>query len=750
MQIATTERTKQIQAILNRRLPLREKIATVEANLRSLSRSLETLSQQGNASLIFSRQNRDNPSGTLRERPISQVNEPEEQSNLQQLNFLQLQNQIQSQLVELDLLKNRFNRDTINIGVIGRARQGKSRLLQSLTGLSSNEIPTGDRGHCTGVRSTILHQPGIDTYGEITFHSEHSFLEEIIAPYYQDLGLGQLPYSLDEFARNPLSSRPIHLSNTAVAEGKYEYLQRYHHYLPQYRHLLGKSTSIKITKQQIREYVAQDNLKGERVYHNYLAVKEAKIFCTFPHPDIGQIALIDMPGLGDTGVGDEKRLIEILSQDVDLVLMVRLPSPPGEYWKDVDLKLYDTASRALTALPFKEWSFLILNQTEANSLIGDNSVYCQDLKSDRENKGLYFADCITANCADSSAVNQKLLDPVLNYLVDRITELDLAYVSSCQESLWELQQEVAAELNKASQMLKGLAQNGNYFPKFIELFDRLWVELASGLEELLQGLREERDIENLEFKQQVEAAVTACREDNGIPTENEIEKMRHSKGGYPNAYYEYLNEVRAHLSQHFLLLDDVLKKEINKVKTQVAQILIEHGKLGNLTETREAEFISAIAEIIPDNLKRLKLGFKTLAEFDLSYRGLIQHRIRQHLDDLTPDETSLQLSPSPSAAEVLSCLNSLHAEAIYKCESALDDLLAEPNQAAFAIVEEFLDRILRAKQVRQEWLKFLQEIYDRVWSEEFEEFGHNSKISQQWMVEVESAIVANKKDNFQF
>ena len=152
MQITTAERTKQIQAILARRLPLREKIAAVEGNLRSLSHSLETLSQN-------------------RDRLISQVSDPDAQSNLQQLNFIQLQAQLKSQLEELNLLKNRFNRDTINIGVIGRAGQGKSRLLQSLTGLSSNEIPTGDRGHCTGVRSTILHQPGIDTYGEITFHS---------------------------------------------------------------------------------------------------------------------------------------------------------------------------------------------------------------------------------------------------------------------------------------------------------------------------------------------------------------------------------------------------------------------------------------------------------------------------------------------------------------------------------------------------------------------------------------------------
>ena len=732
MQITTTQRTKQIQAIIEQRLPLREKIAAVESNLRSLSYSLETLSHN-------------------RDRLTSQLTEPEAQSNLQQLNFARLQNQIQSQLAGLDLLKSRFNRDTINIGVIGRAGQGKSRLLQSLTGLSSNEIPTGDRGHCTGVRSTILHQPGVETYGEITFHSEASFLQEVIAPYYEELGLGKVPYSLDEFRNNNLPPLPDRLCDSAEAIAKYkDHLQKYRDKLPLYRHLLDKRSSLKVEKEYIREYVAQDSIDGNDEYYNYIAVKSAIIFCTFPKSDVGQIALIDMPGLGDTGIGDESKLIEILAQDVDLALFVRMPRPMRDFWADVDVKLYDTAKSALTALPLKQWSFLILNNTKQDSPIGDNSILCQDLERKREDKGLYFADCITANCADPEAVNQKLLDPVLNYLCDRITELDRAYVSSCQESLLQLQQKVAAELNQASQALTGLAQNSNYFPKFIELFDELWVELASGLEELLHDLRAERDLENLEFKQQVEAAVAACREDNGIPTESEIEKLRHSKGGYPNAYYECLNEVRAHLSQHFLLLDDVLKKAIDKVKTQVAQILIKQGRLGNLTEAKEAEFISAIADIIPDSLKRLKLGFQTLAEFELSYRGLIQHRIRQHLDDLTPDETSLQLSPSPSATEVLSCLNSLHAEAIYKCETALDDLLAEPNQAAFAIVEEFLDRILRAKRVRQEWLKFLQEIYDRVWVEEFEQFGHNSKISQQWMAEVEKAIAVNTKNSFTF
>ena len=60
-------------------------------------------------------------------------------------------------------LTNRLSRDTLNIAVIGRARQGKSRLLQSITGLSSDEIPDGSLEFCTGVRSDIINDPKADT-----------------------------------------------------------------------------------------------------------------------------------------------------------------------------------------------------------------------------------------------------------------------------------------------------------------------------------------------------------------------------------------------------------------------------------------------------------------------------------------------------------------------------------------------------------------------------------------------------------
>jgi hypothetical protein len=279
----------------------------------------------------------------------------------------------------LGKLKVRFWRDTLNIGVVGRARQGKSRLLQSLTGLTAAEIPDGNRQHCTGVRSTIHHNPSTETYGEVWFHSERSFLDEVISPYYEKLRLGVKPMTLEEFAQNPLPPLPSDLPGYAEPGAMYEHLGRYHANLAQYRQLLVAPSPRRIAKNEIRQYVAQDTPDGQRVFFNYLGVREVKIVCNFPNSDVGEIALVDMPGLGDTGVGDEERLVRTLGQEVDAVVFVRMPKSSGDYWADVDVRLYDTARAALVDLPLNLWSFMVLNRTGANSKNGDNLNNCKDL-----------------------------------------------------------------------------------------------------------------------------------------------------------------------------------------------------------------------------------------------------------------------------------------------------------------------------------------------------------------------------------
>ncbi|MGM3304889.1 hypothetical protein ACSQ6I_02715 [Anabaena sp. WFMT] len=726
----TTNRIGKITSIIEKRRPLIDKIQVVEANLHSLYSKLDDLE-------------------SYRHYLLTAVDDKNVYRRLQEIDVISIQNTLTDELNKLRKLKMRFCRDTLNIGVVGRARQGKSRLLQSLTGLSTAEIPDGDRQHCTGVRSTIHHNLNVDTYGEVWFHSERSFLDEVINPYYQKLRLGNTPITIEEFAANSIPALAQNLPGYAEPGAMYEHLTRYHTHLEKYRHLLRETLPRRISRNEIREYVAQDTADGQRVFFNYLAVREVKIICNFPNADVGQIALVDMPGLGDTGVGDEERLMKTLGQDVDAVLFVRMPKSSGDYWADVDVRLYDTSRAALIDLPINLWSFIVLNQTSANSKNGDNSNNCQDLAESFTDKHIKVVDCLIANCADHEAANQ-VLDTVLNYLVINIESLDQQYGASCQERLMRLKNSVDAELEKARHVLGETTQQDNWFPLFEQLFDQLWNDLTSGLEKLLRQLRKQRNADDIDFKQQVENAIQACRHDTGIPSLEQIEKRRDRIGGYPNAYYEYLNEVRAHLSQNFLLLDEALKRSLSQVKANVAQVLIEQGLLGKLTAEKKEKFFTEIANLIPENLSKLKLGFHILSDFDISYRGLIQHRIRKHLDGLTPDDTSLQLSTFPSAKELLANLKALQAEAVYGCETALEDLLCEPSQAAFAIVEEFVDRVLRAEGAKTEWRIFLEEMRAEIWQEEFEQLGERTKLRREWLKSVEQAATANQLDSIQF
>ncbi|MGG6239696.1 hypothetical protein ACQ4N7_13805 [Nodosilinea sp. AN01ver1] len=728
-------RTDQISSILNQRRPLAEQIQTIEVNLQNLTATLQYLD-------------------THRQSLLSKLGESPAAGSLREIDFTVVQEEIKREVQALDKLKARFSRNTLNIGVVGRARQGKSRLLQSLTGLSSSEIPDGDRQHCTGVRSTIHHNPDVEPYGDVWFYTDSSFLEDVISPYYDKLKLGAKPLNLETFARQPIPPLPKDFEGRAVEGAMYEHLKKYHANFDKYSSLLKAPSPKRISREQIREYVAQDTPDGKRIYFNYLAVKEVKITCNFPNEDVGQVALVDMPGLGDTGIGDTERLVKTLGQDVDIVLFVRMPKPSGDYWADYDVHLYDTVQGALVDLPISLWSFLVLNRTAMGSKYGDNWENCLELKESLNEKHIEVAGQLITNCADIQETSS-LLDLILNYMTEGIHTLDRKYASACQNRLYELHRSVEIELAKARTALGESGSGEDWFPLFLQLFESLWDDLASGLDDLLDELRDQKDFPDMDFKQKVDEALNAGKQDTGLPSIEAIELKQKGLGGYPNAYYSYMNEVRAHLSQQFLLVDEALKRGLERVKSQVASVLMIQGRLNSLAEDDGTEFLRVITDQIPKQLipnqeSKLKHGFSILADFALSYRGLVQHRIRQHLDDLTPNTTELHLSPSPTAHEVSDCLTTLHSEALYKCRTALDDLLAEPSQAAFAIVEEFCDRVLRAEGVKMEWQIFLQSIRSEIWSDHFRALDEKTRTRVEWLNAIEKSAKANKFENLQF
>lgn len=620
-------REARINAIFEKRLPLVRKLESVERNLKSINLKIDELEQLG-------------------EQITKNLSSTKVSINLRRLDFLGIKQIIQKESEELSKLKLRFSRKTLNIGVVGRARQGKSLLLQRLTGLTADEIPDGKRGFCTGVRSNIHHRPGEQTRGSVRFYLEQEFLSEVISLYYKAFGNTSQLDSIDDFEKYPPSPPTEESAKLKTMFG--HLIDDYHSHLSEYRPLLRNQSSKEISKAEIREYVAQDDSQGNP-YFNYLAVREVDIFCEFPNSDLGQIVLMDMPGLGDTRLGDEQRLIQALEQDVDFVLFVRMPSALGDDWQDFDEDLYDKARTSLRDLARR--SFLILNRTISD--YGDNLHNCERFKETIDSKNIKVVQCEIADCSDKTA-SSKVLDQVLNYLAANITHLDEEYARSYQEGLEQLQQKVNSKLNEARSLLAAYNEDSLFEDQFLEL----WSRVTSGLESLIERLWVQREFEEPHFKTQVETTIAKCRSDKKIPSIAAIEKERDLKESYKMAYYNYFPAIRAHLSQQFLSLNGHLQQFLESVKAEVTIVLLEEGNLSDFSSKRGSEFLKDTAHFISERRNdgkqnELRLGFQHLADFNVSYAGIIQRQIRHHLDELTADQNELPIFRSTITNQVL-------------------------------------------------------------------------------------------------
>jgi hypothetical protein len=235
---------------------------------------------------------------------------------------------------EAGYIRLRFKRETINIGVSGRARVGKSSLLQSLSGLKDEQIPTAGRGSpVTAVRSRIFNQPeNMPPKAIVKYYDKNAFFEKFVKSH-----LRIFPWNIPSFTEFKQYAFPPDVDNVPLSnpdEGRHN-LKKLKEAQDALRYNLGDyltgETETITDLQKLKYYTAyptDEELENDQEARKrlYLAVEDIQIYCHFPSLDGVRLGLVDLPGLGEASQNVDEIQIEGLEKEVDHVTLVLRPT----------------------------------------------------------------------------------------------------------------------------------------------------------------------------------------------------------------------------------------------------------------------------------------------------------------------------------------------------------------------------------------------------------------------------------------
>lgn len=689
-------------------------------------------------------------------------------------------------LKKMDEAIKRFERESLNIATVGKARQGKSTILQAISNLGNDIIPAFDAGDCTGAVSIIHNDSSMEpgrVRVDLTFRSKDELLN-IVKGYINNIDpeyLKQNPLEYDDIGYVSMSD--LEMSIEEGEAGKMVQLEHLRRIVSDFngdsdsksvsiRDLCGRSGMSLTNPDEIRKYVAQNNGKDitnplRENYYSYLAVNRAEIYCRFAD-DVGKLVLVDTIGLGDTQLGIEEAMLDTVDKQCDATIVV---TKPISGVTTQDMSIYEMLQQHFKHRDMKKWLFYIANLHKG---VNDNvaSTFHKGIVS---NPKYSIADCKLIDGSDSVAVRQDFLMPMLTKLLGNLEHVDNIFIQEINKLCAELKDKILAMMENfpnGEVVSTDRPENLKAYTLGIECYDRL----TSNLDKQVRYWYEEQNKPNAALWNRVKDILNGL--EDILPSEENLQQVLDQSGDLKESslWQVPLNYVRNEISDQFIALDDLMGEETLMFKNDLIGELYDSLKsMGGLEDGQEeepAEQKSADAEeeipeeeekkeidktrwlwnvmepMLRDNPEYIQIyrAFQFLDQFNFNIRAQIIQEVRYQLriiNDMTTDfymRPNYTFSKSNAGQAVHFYMTSRLAILEDGLRESLMQMNKMPNQAFYAAAEEFYDRLTFASDFKNGkfvnmasiWGKFFAQYSSLIWKKDMEKMEAVKRVMKEY------------------
>ena len=661
---------------------------------------------------------------------------------------------------ELERMINRLNRDNLHISFIGRAGQGKSLVMQNISGLDDAVIPSSDRGDCTGAKSIITNSENSGVEAEIDFYDEKQMVD-IINQYLKKLtnGCRHITYvtEIPDIDVDALRDELHKSKDITVEEEEWcEHLRKYVEHFEDYRNELGQS--ITVPKEDIEKFVAQySGTDTEKKYYKYLSVRLANIKTRFPHKDVGKIVLVDTIGIGATSLGIEEEMLKAVENDSDAIILMFRPDNKRGRISDNEINIVKNIEKRVSAAYTKEMLFWVVNKVETGDS-GDNVNQVKDVIQQIRKRDYKIADALSVNCFSKAEVEKELLVPVLNQLSSRIQVVDKLLMDKLNDSGRNLFQSYNQICQATDRVFSSLA-NEDLRRKF---YKRINPTVKKGLlnELRLLYLHDYNERRQMPCEELIIAAEEKLKNIiKSVPTEDKvIEMLKYGDTNQSNAYEACTNLMRMSIIDDFTGLNSILEQLVESMKKKVLHVFADEdkGRLGFIRSLNcnSDMWIEDFLTIIDGEEKYPFLADALIKfkEYTINVQGFLIHEVREQLDPIDislsgePQISAPLAQPELVAEEIVEWLRTYAEEVHDNVKVVMKDLYKTPNRSMFAAMKDLYDRITytmvdNENKIEEEWRYLYEDWMHLIWKDEYQQESAMQSIAEQW-----NTVIANLKE----